>query len=120
MTPNYNLFYVEDTDRSRDFYAAILDRQPVDHSETFSVFVLPSGLKLGLWKKGGVEPAANQPGGFELGFQVDNMAEVDRLAADWTARGITLIQPLVDMDFGRTFTAIDPDGHRLRVLCLAA
>jgi hypothetical protein len=26
-----------------------------------------------------------------------------------------ILQPPTEMDFGRTFTAADPDGHRLRV-----
>ncbi len=30
-------------------------------------------------------------------------------------RGVEIIQPPMEADFGRTFTAVDPDGHRLRV-----
>jgi len=29
-------------------------------------------------------------------------------------------QKPVDMDFGHTFVALDPDGHRLRVFAAAA
>jgi predicted enzyme related to lactoylglutathione lyase len=34
---------------------------------------------------------------------------------DWIARGLPIIQQPADLDFGRTFVATDPDGHRLRV-----
>jgi hypothetical protein len=35
--------------------------------------------------------------------------------ADWIACGLRIVQEPVDLDFGYTFTALDPDGHRLRV-----
>ncbi len=34
---------------------------------------------------------------------------------DWARRGLVIEQEPVTMDFGRTFVALDPDGHRLRV-----
>ncbi len=34
-------------------------------------------------------------------------------------RGLTIAQAPSDMDFGRTFVALDPDGHRLRVYWLS-
>jgi predicted enzyme related to lactoylglutathione lyase len=34
---------------------------------------------------------------------------------DWKRRGLNIIQEPVQMDFGYTFVAADPDGHRLRV-----
>ena len=34
--------------------------------------------------------------------------------ADWRAQGLRILQSITDMDFGRTFVALDPDGHRLR------
>jgi catechol 2,3-dioxygenase-like lactoylglutathione lyase family enzyme len=116
MIANYNLLYVDSAARSRDFYAELLDLKPVADSENFVLFVLPNGVKFGLWDKRDVSPAANQPGGFELGWPVSSKDEVDRIAADWEAKGIEIIQNPENMDFGRTFTALDPDGHRLRVL----
>ena len=41
--------------------------------------------------------------------------DVDATHAEWLAKGTTILQGPTDMDFGRTFTAADPDGHRLRV-----
>jgi predicted enzyme related to lactoylglutathione lyase len=35
---------------------------------------------------------------------------------NWSGRGYAIAQKPVEMDFGCTFTALDPDGHRLRVL----
>jgi predicted enzyme related to lactoylglutathione lyase len=40
--------------------------------------------------------------------------------ADWSKRGLTIAQPPTQMDFGHTFVALDPDGHRLRVFAPAA
>ncbi|MDB5525765.1 MAG: drug:proton antiporter [Rhizobium sp.] len=118
MIANYNLLYVDNAPASRDFYARLLDLKPVEDSGNFVLFILPNGIKFGLWNKHDVKPAANQPGGFELGLPVGSDGEVDQLAADWKARGISIIQEPETMDFGRTFTALDPDGHRLRVLHL--
>lgn len=118
MLASYNLLYVDDAPRSRDFYADLFGQRPVEDSETFVLFVLPNGLKFGLWKNSGVVPAANRPGGFELGLPVDSRHEVDQVAGAWQAKGIEILQEPQDMDFGRTFTALDPDGHRLRVFHL--
>jgi catechol 2,3-dioxygenase-like lactoylglutathione lyase family enzyme len=118
MLANYILLYVDSAAKSRDFYAALLDQQPVEDSENFVLFVLPNGVKLGLWGKCGVTPTANPPGGFELGFPVASPVEVDSVAEQWQTHNIAIIQPPEDTDFGRTFTALDPDGHRLRVLYL--
>lgn len=116
MNASYNLLYVDNAPRSGNFYSELLGLAPVENSENFVLFVLPNGVKFGLWNRRDVIPAANQPGGFELGLPVETRDEVDRTAADWEAKGIEIIQEPADMDFGRTFTALDPDGHRLRVL----
>jgi catechol 2,3-dioxygenase-like lactoylglutathione lyase family enzyme len=118
MIANYNLLYVDNAPKSRDFYADLFGQKPVEDSENFVLFVLPNGVKFGLWNRRDVMPAANHPGGFELGLPVGSKGEVDRIAADWEAKGIEIIQEPQDMDFGRTFTALDPDGHRLRVMHL--
>jgi len=116
MIANYNLLYVDNASKSGDFYADLLGLKPVDESENFVLFILPNGVKFGLWNKRDITPAANAPGGFELGFPVDSRQEVDRTATAWEAKGIEIIQEPQDLDFGRTFTALDPNGHRLRVL----
>src|SRR5947209_8754897 len=107
------ILYVDSPPASARFYAALLGQEPVESSPTFAMFALPGGTGLGLWSRHTVEPAALAAGGgAELAFTAD---EVDAVHTDWTARGLAIAQPPTDMDFGRTFVALDPDGHRLRV-----
>jgi catechol 2,3-dioxygenase-like lactoylglutathione lyase family enzyme len=120
MTPNFILLYVADPLKSAEFYASLLGKEPVESSPGFALFIVAPGLKLGLWLKTEIIPPATLPGGFELGWPVDSNAMVDQLSKDWIARGIPVIQQPEDMDFGRTFTALDPDGHRLRVFAPGA
>ena len=51
---------------------------------------------------------------------VSGAEDVDAAHADWAARGIAILQPPEDAEFGRSFVAADPDGHRLRVMNLPA
>lgn len=113
---NYVLFYVEKPQASAAFYSALLQRQPVENSPTFALFVLDSGLKLGLWSRYTVEPpAAGRGGASELAFCVADADLVNQRHREWSLRGLPILQAPTDMDFGRTFVALDPDGHRLRV-----
>jgi catechol 2,3-dioxygenase-like lactoylglutathione lyase family enzyme len=114
--PTYMLLYVNSPKASEDFYRALFDCEPVESSPTFALFGLKSGLKLGLWSRHTVEPAATAAGGGgEIGIPVDEARAVDAIHADWRARGLAILQAPTDLDFGRTFVALDPDGHRLRV-----
>ena len=115
--PNFIILYVDNPSVSAEFYAGLLGKTPVESSPTFAMFILESGLKLGLWSKHTVEPAsaAAGGGGGELGFPVNNSDTVHNLFADWVKRGLDIIQRPTEMDFGFTFVALDPDGHRLRV-----
>ncbi|ARM91552.1 glyoxalase/bleomycin resistance protein/dioxygenase family protein (plasmid) [Rhizobium sp. CIAT894] len=113
---NSILLYVTDAPASARFYANLLGKEPVEASETFAMFILPSGLGLGLWGKAGVEPApAAAGGGSEIGFKVAVTDMVDATHADWQAKGANIVMAPTDLDFGRSFVAADPDGHRLRV-----
>ncbi len=74
-----------------------------------------------MWAASKVQPApVAAAGGAELGIRLDDDAAVEAAYADWSQRGIAILQSPVDLDFGRTFTAADPDGHRLRVFAPAA
>lgn len=121
MTHTNTLFlYVTDARASAGFYAGLLGIEPVEASSTFALFILPSGLALGLWGKNGVQPApVAGGGGSEIGFKVDSAAQIDATHADWQASGATIALPPTDLDFGRSFVALDPDGHRLRVYAVA-
>jgi catechol 2,3-dioxygenase-like lactoylglutathione lyase family enzyme len=118
--PNFILLYVESPAASAAFYGDLLGRPPVEASPTFAMFALASGVMLSLWARHTVEPAPMGGGGGEIAFAVADADTVHALHADWAERGLTIIQPPTDMDFGRTFAALDPDGHRLRVFAPAA
>lgn len=113
--PNCTLLYVKSPLASADFYAGLLDKRPVEASPGFAMFVLDSGVMLGLWAAADVEPSANAAGGSEIAFSVDGKATVTAMHREWTDSGLKIVQPPVEMDFGYTFVALDPDGHRLRV-----
>ena len=113
---NFVILYVDSPAASAAFYTALLGRAPVESSPTFAMFAMDSGLMLGLWSRRAVEPgAAAMPGAGEVAFSVAGEDVVRAQHAEWAKRGIKVIQPPTQMDFGFTFTALDPDGHRLRV-----
>ncbi|HSI60645.1 MAG TPA: VOC family protein [Ideonella sp.] len=119
--PNFVLLYVKSPAASATFYADLLGKPPVEASPTFAMFALSSGVMLGLWAAHTVEPAATAGGGgAELAFAVDSDDTVGTLHAAWRAKGLRVAQPPTRMDFGFTFLALDPDGHRLRVFAPAA
>ena len=113
--PSHILSYVADARASAALYAKILDQQPEQVTPTYAVFALPNGARLALRSRDGVEPRATLPGGTELCFAVDTDAAVKKTLDTWFKLGLRIIQEPVRLDFGFTFTAADPDGHRLRV-----
>lgn len=116
--PNFSfvLLYVENPPASASFYADLLGRPIIDSSPTFAMLPLSEGVMLGLWSRKTVEPAATAyAGASEVAFTVEDMAAVKATFADWKQRGLPILQEPVQMDFGHTFVAADPDGHRLRV-----
>lgn len=113
---NFVILYVDRPEKSAAFYAELLGRQPVESSPTFVMFAMSSGLMLGLWSRHTVEPAAGTIGGSsEIAFTLADVDAVHAVHDAWRARGIAIAQPPTEMDFGHTFVALDPDGHRLRV-----
>lgn len=118
-TPNMILLYVNDTAASAAFYGDLLGRPAATPSPTFAIVPLDGGMTLGLWARGTVKPATTEAGGAdgEIVFMVEGKPKIDALYADWQARGLKIEQELTVLDFGPTFVALDPDGHRLRV-CL--
>ena len=118
--PNFVLLYVASPTASAAFYTDLLGRPPVESSPTFAMFALASGVMFGLWARHDVEPAATGTGGGEIAFTVGDEKTLHALYADWAARSLPIVQPPTTMDFGRTFVALDPDGHRLRVFVPAA
>lgn len=115
---SYALLYVNEPQKSEQFYTKLFGIKPVESAPTFVLFVLANGMKLGLWIKKDVHPpvAVNTVASSELDFEVD---DVDAVCEQWKAAGAKIVQKPMDLDFGRSFVAEDPDGHRLRALKLA-
>lgn len=114
--PNSLILYVDSIDHSTEFYRYMLKAEPVETFQDFSVFVLSDGFVVGLQSKHAIDPKP-QPsfGGFELSFSEATKDEVDLLYAEWTAKGVEIVLEPTTLEFGYTFVAADPDGHRLRV-----
>jgi len=120
LVPQFTILYVTNPTRSALFYRELFGREPVEESPTFAMFVFESGARLALWSSASVEPAVTQTAGaMELAFALPDDDAVDRLSAEWLARGLTQIQAPTEMEFGYTCMALDPDGHRLRLYCPA-
>jgi catechol 2,3-dioxygenase-like lactoylglutathione lyase family enzyme len=117
---SFVLLYVDNPPASASFYADLLGAPLVESSPTFAMLPLTNEVMLGLWSRDTVEPAATGAGGGEVAFTVDDAAAVERTHADWKQRGLPIAQAPTAMDFGHTFVALDPDGHRLRVFAPAA
>jgi catechol 2,3-dioxygenase-like lactoylglutathione lyase family enzyme len=118
---NFVILYVRDPPASADFYSTLLGRPVVERAPTFSMLPLCQGMMLGLWSKHTVEPAAQAAGGgAEIAITAGSADEVRATHAEWKKRRLTIAQPPTEMDFGTTFVALDPDGHRIRVFAPGA
>jgi predicted enzyme related to lactoylglutathione lyase len=114
--PNFFILCVDNPISSANFYADLLGQTAIDASPTFAMFKLKSGVMLGLWSKHTVEPdAVNTGGGGEVVFAVESKEAVLNAHEDWSGKGLPILQTPLEMDFGFTFVALDPDQHRLRV-----
>ncbi len=115
FTPSLGLtiLFVNNPQKSSLFYQEVLGLKPIESSATFVMFILENGVMLGLWSKHTAEPRVESvPGAFEIGFPSEN---VDEVYKKWSQQHVTVAQKPTDMDFGRTFVILDPDGHRIRV-----
>jgi predicted enzyme related to lactoylglutathione lyase len=116
QTPDLVLLYVEDIEKSTNFYRGLLRREPKAAFPTYVAFGLDGGLTLGLWSTKTVNlPPAEGGNRFELAFQVENEAAVEAMYSDWRRRGVQIAQEPMTAVFGRTFVGLDPDEHRIRV-----
>ncbi len=107
------LLFVENPQKSGVFYQDILGIKPIEESPTFVMFMLENGVMLGLWSRYTAEPhVLANPGAQEICFGTQ---DVDALYESWHSRHLTVAQKPTDLDFGRTFVVLDPDGHRIRI-----
>jgi catechol 2,3-dioxygenase-like lactoylglutathione lyase family enzyme len=117
-TLNYLLLAVANPAKSAELYTKLLGIKPVENSPTFVLYVLPNGVKIGLWIKDEIKPTPKAAGGVEISFTEDSKDAVLATYAAW--KGLTkIVQEPTQMDFGFTFVAEDLDGHRLRPFVLA-
>lgn len=115
MQPTYILLAVDKPLTSAIFYETLLGTAPLEAQETFALFRMNPATMLGLWSKHTIEPPVHVPAGSaELCFVLESREAVDACHERWKAQGLPILQPPVEADFGYTFTATDPDGHRLR------
>ncbi|MEO8683877.1 MAG: VOC family protein [Devosia sp.] len=118
-TLNYLLLAVANPAKSAELYTKLLGVEPVENSPTFVLYVLPNGVKIGLWIAAEIEPKAKPAGGVEISFTEASKDAVRATYEAWKAVGAKIVQEPTDMDFGFTFVAEDLDGHRLRPFVLA-
>jgi hypothetical protein len=111
---NYLLLAVRNPRESAELYNRVLDAKPVENQETFVLYVLPSGLKVGLWRSDDMKPEPRPAGGVEISFTEDSRDAVLETYKRWKSWGLRIVQEPTDMDFGFTFVAEDRDGHRMR------
>lgn len=113
--PTYVLLYVADPLASADFYHRLLGAPVVERAATFSLLVLPGGLKLGLWLKSEVAPQGPAAGSFELAISLDSKAAVESAQTEAITAGARILETPRDLDFGYALLFADPDGHLWRV-----
>jgi catechol 2,3-dioxygenase-like lactoylglutathione lyase family enzyme len=104
---------VKDPQRSKRFYQDCFGKRVVWEPDPDNVYLSSGPDNLALHRD-----APDGPGALDhLGFIVDTKDEVDRLAAAFRARGVTLAaEPRDHRDGSRSFYCLDPDGLRIQVL----
>jgi catechol 2,3-dioxygenase-like lactoylglutathione lyase family enzyme len=108
--------FVDDTARSREFYARAFGVAPV-HEDDASVAFRIGGLVVNCLQRGSapelVGPAPVAPGPGPAAFQLTlDVADTDAVCALLAERGVTLLNGPVDRPWGpRTAAFADPDGH---------
>lgn len=113
--PRFVVLYVRNVAVSAEFYGQVLGAPALEQSPGFAMFALGEGVMLGLWLRADVLPAATvEPGASELCLGLPGDTAVDAAHADWQGRGLPVIEAPTRHDFGYAFTAVDPDGHRVR------
>ncbi|MCX5513611.1 glyoxalase [Kaistia algarum] len=115
---NLIVLYVEDPAVSTAFYEKLLGAAPLVTSPNFHAFPMAGNGMLGLWRKSHVKPEPVGSGAAnEIGIMLSDADAITACYQSWVAAGIDIEQELATLDFGPTFVARDPDGHRIRV-CL--
>ncbi|WCN10895.1 VOC family protein [Marinomonas mediterranea] len=115
---NCFVLYAESINQSVALYTQLIGLPPVDQSPNFAMFRTNEGLMLGIWQKDQVRPELDKIGcGMEIVFAVESPAQLEQELGKYESLNLSILNPIVEMDFGYSFTALDSDGHRLRVMC---
>lgn len=112
-TPNLFLIYVTDVERSTRFYCDLFDIEPVMVTPRYVPFEVAPGVLFALWSGRSDSVSADNPRSSEVGLMV--AANIDDVFAEWSAKGVTVVEAPHDEVFGRTFVVADPDGNLIRV-----
>ncbi len=59
-------------------------------------------------------PSTTTGGGTEMCIRLHDEEALNRLFEEWKARGVGFARPPTTLVFGRSFVALNPDGHRIR------
>lgn len=114
--PNLILLYVQDPIRSSQFYEKLFGQAPDATFATYASFSFTNGLSLGLWSTHAKDFVSCGDGNrAELAIMVNSDEAVEAEYLRWQSVGVVIEQAPMDAVFGRTFVALDPDGHRIRV-----
>ncbi len=113
---NFVLFYVKSPAASAAFYEKLLATSP---SSSRPALPCSSCRAASSSVSGSTVPSTRRPMAVSAARKscstATTDAAVDATHGDWAAKGAEILQKPTLMDFGYTFTAADPDGHRLRV-----
>ena len=114
--PNLFLVYVQDAKQATAFYSDLFDIQPSFTSPRYVAFEVAPGVSFALWTGRGEHATPTTPRVSEVGLMVPGSAAgVDAVYAQWSAKGVTVLDEPHDDVFGRTFVISDPDGNLIRV-----
>lgn len=114
---NVNLL-VRDVGRARRFYAGAFGLVTDERRSAPPTMLIvgAGGCTLSLKDLATEDPAKRAgPGDIELGFETDDLDAVWAAVLAWGGEA----DPIVQLGFGRTFDARDPDGHHLSVYSLS-
>ncbi|MCZ4287335.1 VOC family protein [Hoeflea alexandrii] len=114
---DFVLLHVADPVASAGFYSDILGKPVLQSRPGFAMLPLSDAVTLGLWLAADVAPGGGgKPGASEISFDVADVPALEQIYSAWNARGLPILTEPVEMPFGHTFVASDPDGHRIRVV----
>ncbi len=105
------LVRVSNMERALAFYSALLEQTPISTTDSWTSFLLPGGITLGL-HSGGLQ---HEPGNDNaiLGFAATDLVAIKtRLLA----LGARIVTDFHEVPGGRLIAVADPDGNVLQVI----